>query len=78
MCEEDFETKHKTVDVEPSAVILDGKSLGRPRPSCVIMLVMFRKTLARLSKLGGPTTARAVLTWYIVKPREKSSGMTAI
>ena len=50
----------------------------RPRPSCVIMLVMFSKTLARLSKLGGPKTARAVLTFYAVKPREKSSNMTVI
>jgi len=49
---------------------------ARPRPSCVIMLVMFRKTL--VVEVGWSESCTCCFNLYAVKPREKSSGMTAI
>lgn len=55
-----FETEQKRSDVESTVLILDGKSLSETSPIPLVMLVMFSKTLASLSKLGGPAIARAV------------------
>ena len=55
-----FETEHKRFHVEPIVLILDCKSSETSPILNFVMLVMFSKTLASLSKLGGPAIARAV------------------